>query len=247
MLWRPLVGWFTGAWAIFSILASVRDNFLPDTVRDKLQVLKIIPTLPWWGWVLGVLVILLLTAMEGAYQEIRRRDAVIEQNAPKPPAFRDRGQLHATEQYHDINLTLVNTALTDWFTVSVLDVRPRVPRDDARPPWLVKWADTDDERRHLPKNSTAVLRLCRIESHESDKNRKAMTARFFRPKDEFTTLLSLADAWNAQGILIGFQMVNPEIDLRITATDTKQTTDRRVALVLNDSLEPRVWKVEVLR
>jgi hypothetical protein len=121
-----------------------------------------------------------------------------------------------------------------------------VSGDNTPLPWDVKWADTDDERRDIPKNSTASLRLCRIESQEADKTRRKTSARFFTPTGELEITLSLADAWNAQDIFIGFHMVVPEIDLRITAEGANKTTDRRVALTLDDSLNPRVYKVEVI-
>lgn len=247
VVWRRLVIFLAVAWTVFSNLATVRDNFLPAKIRDALQVLKVVPKVPWWGWAIGVLVILLFTVLEGAYKEIKGRDAVIERSTPKPDAFRDLIQLHASQNGHDINLQLVNSAVTDWFTVSVIGVRPRVAGDDTRSSWLVRWSDTRDQQRHIPKNSPAALSLCRIESHDGDKERKSILARFFTPSDDCTIYLSIADAWNAQGIPIGFQMVTIEIDLRITAAKVDKTTDRRITLILNDNLEPRVFGGEVLR
>src|SRR5207245_8697536 len=126
ILWRRLVIVVTVAWTILSNFTTVRDNFLPSKIRDALEPLTFIPRLPLWSWALGLLVILLITIMEGAYREISQRDAVIDQGKPKSPTFRDLIQLNATEdEYHEIHLSLVNTADTDWFTVVVLDVRPR--------------------------------------------------------------------------------------------------------------------------
>jgi hypothetical protein len=243
VLWRPVVVLVTIAWTLISNFTTLRD-ILPQRLRDALQPLSF--SLPLWGWGLGVLGILLIAVIEGAYREISQRDAVIEQGKPKPRTFGDLVQLHATEQSHDINLSIVNTDDTDWFTVSVLDVRRRVSGDKAPLPWDVKWADVADKRRHIPKNSPASLRLCRIESKEADKTRRATLARFFTPTEELEITLSLAEAWNAQDIFIGFYMVVPEIDLRITAEGANKTTDRRVALTLDDSLNPRVYRVEVI-
>ncbi|HYU51966.1 MAG TPA: hypothetical protein VEK37_03445 [Gemmatimonadaceae bacterium] len=217
---------------------------MPQRLRDALQPLSF--SLPLWVWGVGVLGILLIAVMEGAYREISQRDAVIEQSKPKPRAFGNLIQLIPSEQYHDINLGLVSTADTDWFTVSVLDVRPRVPGDRPPLPWDVKWADIDDKRRHIPKNSTANLRLCRIETQQDDKTRRAIRARFFTPSEELEVTLSLAEAWNAQDIFIGFRMVIPEIQIRVTAEGVNKTTDRRVSLTLNDQLEPHIYKVEVV-
>src|SRR5712692_10428209 len=82
VLRRPLAIYIAAAWTVFSTLATLRDNFLPEKLRGALQVLKLIPKLPWWVWSLGVLAILLVSVIEGAYQEIKRRDLVIEQRAP---------------------------------------------------------------------------------------------------------------------------------------------------------------------
>lgn len=246
ILWRRLIIVVVLAWTAFSNFTTVRDNFLPAGLRNALEPLHFMPKLPPWSWALGLLVFLLFMIMEGAYKEIRQRDAVIDQGRPKPRGFGDLIQLNATEQYHDINLILVNTASTDWFTVSVLDVSLRASEDDTSFPWNVKWADTDDTRRHIPKNSTAVLRLCRMEPQQGDKTRRAMRARFFTPGGELEVTLSLVDAWNAQDLFIGLHMVIPEIQIRITAEDVNKVTDRRVSLTLNDQLEPRVFKVEVV-
>ena len=246
ILWRRLVIGVTVAWTIVSNFATLRDILPPGKIRDALEHLNFVPRLPLWSWALGLLVILLITIMEGAYREIRQRDAVIEQSKPKPRGFGDLIQLIPTEQYHDINLGLVNTADTDWFTVSVVDVRPRVVAEGPPTPWDVKWADIDDRRRHIPKNSTAQLRLCRIETQQDDKTRRAISARFFTPSEDLQVTLSLVDAWNAQDIFIGFNMVIPEIQIRVSAEGANKTTDRRVFLTLNDQLEPRVYKVEVV-
>jgi len=246
ILWRRLVIGVTVGWTIVSNFATLRDILPSGKIRDALEHLNFIPRLPLWSWALGLLVILLITIMEGAYREIRQRDAVIEQSKPKPRGFGDLVQLIATDQYHDINLSLVNTADTDWFTVSVVDVRPGVSSDGPPLPWDVKWTDIDDKRRHIPKNSTAHLRLCRIEPQQDDKTRRAIRGRFFTPSEELEVTLSLAEAWNAQDLFIGFYMVIPEIQIRVTAEGVNKTTDRLVSLTLNDQLEPHIYKVEVV-
>ena len=70
-------------WSLFSIAATVRDNFLPLEVQQRWSTLKLLPDWRWQIWVIGVLSILLLVAMEGAYrkwdQEHRRADALKKQ------------------------------------------------------------------------------------------------------------------------------------------------------------------------
>ena len=132
------------------------------------------------------------------------------------------------------------------FTVRLAVFDANSPDDGPPLPWDVKWADIDDRRRHIPKNSTADLRLCRIETQQDDKTRRAIRARFFTPTEELGVTLSLAEAWNAQDIFIGFRMVIPEIQIRVSAEGVQKTTDRLVALTLNDQLVPHVYKVEVV-
>src|SRR5438132_7528987 len=74
VLWRPLVVPVTIAWTLISNFTTLRD-ILPQRLRDSLPV---IPRLPLWVWGLGVLSILLIAVMQGAYREISQRDAVIE-------------------------------------------------------------------------------------------------------------------------------------------------------------------------
>jgi len=249
VLWRRLVIWLTASWTVFSNLATLRDNFLPEKVRDALQPLKLIPQFPWWAWVLGVLAILVIAVMEGAYQEIERRDAIINAGAPRPRVFSELIQVvpeptGPSAGSSDINLRFGSSAADDWFTVEVVDVRPRAENDSAQLPWFVRWSDTHDQRRHTPQGTAAILFLCGVES--TDKNKRLVVLRFFTPTEDRTTSIPLAGAWTEQGNFIGYWHVPVEVDLRITATKANRTTGRRVELGFDDSLGLRVHRVDVL-
>jgi hypothetical protein len=56
-------------WTLFSNAATVRDNFLSPEAQQGWRTLELLPNWGWEIWVIGVLSILLLTAMEGAYRK----------------------------------------------------------------------------------------------------------------------------------------------------------------------------------
>jgi hypothetical protein len=58
-------------WTVFSGATTVRDNFLKAKYRRRWSTLRMIPRVRWYGWVIGVLVIVLLAATEGAFRAWR--------------------------------------------------------------------------------------------------------------------------------------------------------------------------------
>jgi hypothetical protein len=60
-------------WTVFCIGTQIRDNFLSPDQQKKLSTLQVIAKFNWHTWLIGVLVILLLATLEGAYRVHRRR------------------------------------------------------------------------------------------------------------------------------------------------------------------------------
>jgi hypothetical protein len=67
-LWWLLVAFI---WTIFSNAATVRDNFLSTEYQQKWGTLRIMPKLSIEVWLLGILLLTLMAAMEGAFRAWR--------------------------------------------------------------------------------------------------------------------------------------------------------------------------------
>jgi hypothetical protein len=65
-------------WTVFCFVTQIRDNFLSADRVKKLSTLEVVAKFNWHTWLIGVLVILLLATLEGAYRVHRRRLAATE-------------------------------------------------------------------------------------------------------------------------------------------------------------------------
>jgi hypothetical protein len=54
-------------WGLLQGLSFLRGEFFPQ-YNDKYPIIAIIPQLPWWGWVIAWLTILLIIFLEGSYR-----------------------------------------------------------------------------------------------------------------------------------------------------------------------------------
>jgi hypothetical protein len=60
-------------WTVFCFATQIRDNFLPPNQQKRLGTLDVLARFNWRTWLIGVLVILVLATLEGAYRVHRRR------------------------------------------------------------------------------------------------------------------------------------------------------------------------------
>jgi len=72
-------------WGLFSIVTVIRDNFLPPTLQQKFATLVFLPKWPWYLWVIGFLLILLVMVFEGAYSAYNKKPAPVPvEKVPTP-------------------------------------------------------------------------------------------------------------------------------------------------------------------
>jgi hypothetical protein len=70
-------------WSLFSIATTVRDNFLPEAGRQRLQVLDYLPPWAWWYWALGALTATVVLLGIGSTGRITRlEDALYDRSLP---------------------------------------------------------------------------------------------------------------------------------------------------------------------
>ena len=70
-LWVLLYG---VVWTAFGSLTRVRDNFLPEPLKQKLGTLHLIESIPqmgWRGWTIGILILLIFAIVRSAILQIR--------------------------------------------------------------------------------------------------------------------------------------------------------------------------------
>lgn len=65
-------------WTLFSNAATVRDNFFSSELQQRWNTLKLLPDWGWQVWAIGMLIILLCVAMEGAYRKWEREHRQVE-------------------------------------------------------------------------------------------------------------------------------------------------------------------------
>ncbi len=87
---RPWVGLILVLWSLFSNAATIRDNFLTPEVQKHWQTLGLIPKWPWWVWIIGTLILLLLTVLEGAYRVVEKKGGIIESLLAELATFKNR-------------------------------------------------------------------------------------------------------------------------------------------------------------
>jgi hypothetical protein len=64
LVWIPVMA----IWTLFSNAVTIRDNFMSPHWQQRLATLSLLPKWPWYVWVIGVLVILLIGFLEGSYR-----------------------------------------------------------------------------------------------------------------------------------------------------------------------------------
>ncbi len=63
--WAYMIG---GVWSILSVLLTFRDNFLSSEMQKSWATLALIPKWSWRTWIIGVLIIILVSVMEASYR-----------------------------------------------------------------------------------------------------------------------------------------------------------------------------------
>lgn len=81
--WSQAFGlWWLGLallWSIFSNATTIRDNFLSPERQEKWRTLRLIPEISWYWWVIGLLFLTFVAAMEGSFRAWRdQRDRTIQ-------------------------------------------------------------------------------------------------------------------------------------------------------------------------
>jgi len=77
-LLRPLGVTVASLWSLFSFAATLRDNLLTPETQSAWSTLHILQYLPQWGWeewLIGLLIITLIFALEGSYRLYERERA----------------------------------------------------------------------------------------------------------------------------------------------------------------------------
>jgi hypothetical protein len=88
VVWRPWVWVLTALYALLQLYQSFKGEWLTGEAQEKWRLPKILPTLRWWQWVIGWLVLFVAVVLEGSYRAIRDRDEAINR--------RDRALAHRT-------------------------------------------------------------------------------------------------------------------------------------------------------
>ncbi len=88
VIWRPWVGVITAAYVLLQLYQSFKGEWLTGEAQEQWRLPNILPTLRWWQWVIGWLVLFVAVVLEGSYRSIRDRDTAI--------ARRDRAIAHRT-------------------------------------------------------------------------------------------------------------------------------------------------------
>jgi hypothetical protein len=78
VLWSP-IAWITAIlWALINAGSILKGEILPVEWQGKLpRVLDIASAIPWWGWAIGWMGLLLVFTLEGAYRVISRLEAEV--------------------------------------------------------------------------------------------------------------------------------------------------------------------------
>jgi hypothetical protein len=75
-------------WGVFGFLTLVRDNFLSPELQKEYATLNVLPRWPWYAYVIGLLVTLLLMVVEAAYHlSPHGKSATEEQAVARTPLW----------------------------------------------------------------------------------------------------------------------------------------------------------------
>jgi len=91
--WKALILALYGFISIYDIFLS---QLVPQSWTEGLQrVIDIVmdPGIPWYWWVIGLLLVLMLLLFEGAYTEIRKRHQELALVQGEPPELEELGRL----------------------------------------------------------------------------------------------------------------------------------------------------------
>lgn len=85
---RPWVGVLIAAYGLLQLYQSFKGEWLTGEAEERWGLPEILPTVRWWQWLIGWLVLFAMVVLEGAYRSIRDRDEAISR--------RDRAIAHRT-------------------------------------------------------------------------------------------------------------------------------------------------------
>ncbi len=133
-LWRPTAAIVTGLWALTALPQFIRSVILPQFLSGKpLQAAQdrwtFAPRLPWYGWTLILVGLLLALTLEGTYGQIRKERK--EWTGEKTKLNERIADLEAAQREPDFRLTAHQATFGNpnndpsrtfvWITISVLN------------------------------------------------------------------------------------------------------------------------------
>jgi hypothetical protein len=78
-VWRPSAWVVAALYAALQLYQAFKGEWLSSESQESLRLPKILPTLPWWGWLIGWLLLFIAIILEGAYRTTRERDRTISE------------------------------------------------------------------------------------------------------------------------------------------------------------------------
>ena len=68
---RPGIALILFLYGLLSIAHNLKEEFIPADQQDDWRIFHLIPDLPWWAWLIGVLALLVLVGFEWSFRFAR--------------------------------------------------------------------------------------------------------------------------------------------------------------------------------
>jgi hypothetical protein len=81
VVWRPWVTLVAVLYALAQLYQWGKGEWLTPDAQERWRLPNILPSWPWWGWLIGWLFLCLVMVLEGAFRTIRERDAKLLEQA----------------------------------------------------------------------------------------------------------------------------------------------------------------------